>query len=384
VPKRTLPKPTLSRRTLFLTLSAVLVLGLAAGGLAYSIARKSVTVSVDGSAKHVNTFGGTVADVLAGQHIHIGPHDAVAPSLGASVHDGTRIAVSYGRPLRLTVDGKTSTYWTTDTNVSAALADLGQRFSAGAELSQSRSTFISRAGLNLVVHTPKQITLKVGATAPRKQTTTAVTVGQALRGLHVSLGANDVVNPRRTTRIDEGSTIVVTRVRVTLRPKIQAVGYGTVVRRDSHLYTDQTKVERAGTDGTDKVTYRVVRRNGKVVINRIVDRVHLKAPVSQVEVRGTKQRPATPAAPVMSSGNTVWDALAQCESGGNWADNTGNGYYGGLQFLQSTWLANGGGAYASLPSEASRDQQIAIATKVRDAAGGYGPWPACAASLGLL
>ena len=79
-----------------------------------------------------------------------------------------------------------------------------------------------------------------------------------------------------------------------------------------------------------------------------------------------------------------WDAIAACESGGNWAINTGNGYYGGLQFLQSTWLANGGGAYAPLPSQATREQQIAIATKVRDAAGGYGPWPACAASLGLL
>ena len=80
----------------------------------------------------------------------------------------------------------------------------------------------------------------------------------------------------------------------------------------------------------------------------------------------------------------MWDSLAQCESGGNWAINTGNGYYGGLQFLQSTWLAHGGGAYVSYPHLASREQQIAIAERVRDAAGGYSPWPACAASLGLL
>jgi uncharacterized protein YabE (DUF348 family) len=360
------------------------VLGLAAGGVAFSIARKSVIVSVDGSAKRVNTFGGTVADVLDSQHITVGPHDAVAPSPGASIHDGTRIAVSYGRPLKLTVDGRERTYWTTDTSVNEALADLGQRFSAGAELSQSRSTFISRAGLNLVVHTPKRITLKVGRTSPRKRTTTGVTVGQALRDLHVSMGSHDVVSPRRARRIDDGTQIVVTRVRVALRPKTQPVGYGTVVRHDSHLYTDQTKIMRAGREGTDKVTYRVVRRNGKVVINRVVDRIELRAPLPQVEVRGTKPRPAATTPPVTSSGNTVWDELAQCESGGNWADNTGNGYYGGLQFLQSTWLANGGGAYASLPSQASREQQIAIATRVRDAAGGYGPWPACAASLGLL
>ena len=80
----------------------------------------------------------------------------------------------------------------------------------------------------------------------------------------------------------------------------------------------------------------------------------------------------------------VWDSLAQCESGGNWAINTGNGYYGGLQFSLSTWAAYGGGAYAQYPNEATREEQIAIATKVRDANGGsYGSWPACAASLGL-
>ena len=76
----------------------------------------------------------------------------------------------------------------------------------------------------------------------------------------------------------------------------------------------------------------------------------------------------------------MWDALAQCESGGNWAINTGNGYYGGLQFNLGTWQAYGG---TGLPSQASRETQIAIATKLRDASGGYGAWPGCSAKLGL-
>ena len=69
----------------------------------------------------------------------------------------------------------------------------------------------------------------------------------------------------------------------------------------------------------------------------------------------------------------------KCESGGNWATNTGNGYYGGLQFSLGTWQAYGG---SGLPSNASRETQIAIATKVRNASGGYGAWPACAAVAG--
>lgn len=73
---------------------------------------------------------------------------------------------------------------------------------------------------------------------------------------------------------------------------------------------------------------------------------------------------------------TGWDAVAQCESGGKWSINTGNGYYGGLQFSESTWLAYGGGAYARTANLASQSQQIAIAEKVL-AGQGAGAWPSC-------
>lgn len=75
----------------------------------------------------------------------------------------------------------------------------------------------------------------------------------------------------------------------------------------------------------------------------------------------------------------TWDALAQCESGGNWATNTGNGYTGGLQFSPTTWAAYGGTGSAA---DASREQQIAVAENVH-AAQGWGAWPSCAAQLGL-
>ena len=77
-----------------------------------------------------------------------------------------------------------------------------------------------------------------------------------------------------------------------------------------------------------------------------------------------------------------WDRLAQCESGGNWAINTGNGYYGGLQFSGQTWSAFGGGQYAPTANQATREQQIAVAEKIL-ASQGWGAWPACSASLGL-
>ncbi|MFD5052180.1 resuscitation-promoting factor protein RpfA [Streptomyces tendae] len=95
---------------------------------------------------------------------------------------------------------------------------------------------------------------------------------------------------------------------------------------------------------------------------------------------------AAVAAPLMAAGNasaataSEWDAVAQCESGGNWSINTGNGYYGGLQFSASTWAAYGGTQYASSADQASKAQQIEIAEKVL-AGQGKGAWPVCGTGL---
>ncbi|MGC0331498.1 LysM repeat protein [Streptomyces sp. SAI-170] len=95
---------------------------------------------------------------------------------------------------------------------------------------------------------------------------------------------------------------------------------------------------------------------------------------------------AAVAAPLMAAGNasaataSEWDAVAQCESGGNWSINTGNGYYGGLQFSASTWAAYGGTQYAATADQASKSQQIEIAEKVL-AGQGKGAWPVCGVGL---
>ena len=98
-----------------------------------------------------------------------------------------------------------------------------------------------------------------------------------------------------------------------------------------------------------------------------------KAPKS---IPARKQKPAP--APVVATGS-VWDQLAKCESGGNWAINTGNGFYGGLQFTLSSWKATGGSGY---PHQASREEQIMRAEKLL-AMQGWGAWPACSAKIGL-
>ncbi|MEV7284185.1 transglycosylase family protein [Streptomyces sp. NPDC093252] len=95
---------------------------------------------------------------------------------------------------------------------------------------------------------------------------------------------------------------------------------------------------------------------------------------------------AAVAAPLVAASNasaataSEWDAVAQCESGGNWAINTGNGYFGGLQFSASTWAAFGGTQYAATADRATKAQQIEIAEKVL-AGQGKGAWPSCGVGL---
>lgn len=113
----------------------------------------------------------------------------------------------------------------------------------------------------------------------------------------------------------------------------------------------------------------------KITFSTAARRSLAAAAISGVALGG-----AALAAPAANAASTsTWNALAQCESGGNWAANTGNGFYGGLQFTLSTWQANGG---TGMPNQASSSQQISVAERVL-ASQGWGAWPACSAKLGL-
>ncbi|HWS35397.1 MAG TPA: transglycosylase family protein [Actinoplanes sp.] len=88
------------------------------------------------------------------------------------------------------------------------------------------------------------------------------------------------------------------------------------------------------------------------------------------------------AAPASAARQVNWDVVAKCESGGRWNINTGNGYYGGLQFSRSTWKANGGGKYAATANKATKAEQIKVANKLH-AKRGLSPWPTCGKKPGV-
>ncbi|WP_380281745.1 transglycosylase family protein [Kitasatospora purpeofusca] len=132
--------------------------------------------------------------------------------------------------------------------------------------------------------------------------------------------------------------------------------------------------ETAASTTTDSST---TGTTGTARRNRVRMAVVAGAALAALPVAGLVTATSAAAAPASS-----WDAVAKCESGGNWGISTGNGYYGGLQFNPSTWRAYGGTAYAPQAHQASREQQISVAEKVL-AKQGPGAWPVCSGKAGL-
>ena len=365
-------------RTALIALVTAVVLALAGTTYGYNALSNSVTVSLDGEPREVTSMAGTVGEVLDAEGIEVGEHDQVVPSVDETVTEGSAISVRFGRPLEVTLDGEEQTYWTTATDVGSALEDVGLRVS-GADLSVSRGGSIDRGGLSLEVVTEKTLKVKIADKKLKTHKVAALTARDALTQLGVKIDKHDKIKPGGQAELEDGDKIVYTDVRVvTKRVKNEAIDFTTVEREDSSKLEGQTSVVRSGEKGLRDVTYRITYRNGELVARKVLKQEVLDSPLSAIVSVGTKE--AAPAAN-FAGGGTVWDSLAQCESGGNWAINTGNGYYGGLQFNLGTWQSYGGTGY---PHQASRETQIAVATRLRDANGGsYGSWPSCASQLGL-
>jgi uncharacterized protein YabE (DUF348 family) len=358
--------------------TTALTLALVAGVLGFvALTHKTVTLSLDGRTEQVSTGADTVADVLSAQGIDVGRHDLVVPALNTALDDGARIAVRFGRPLDLVLDGDQTRHWVTATDVNTALHQLGLRL-GDARLSTSRGASIDRSGMRLNVVTPKRITYAVGAAKPTHAKVAALTVAQALKMQGVHVDANDQVKPGLGKLVDKRDRITVTRVRVATNKVTESIPFETQSTSDDSMYKGEQTVVRAGRAGHRDVTYKLRYENGRLVGRHVVAVRNVVQPVAALVKVGTKEKEVVPTTSSYSSGSSVWDAIAACESGGNWAANTGNGYYGGLQFNLGTWQSYGG---SGLPSENSREQQIAIAEKVRAASGGYGAWPNCGAGF---
>ena len=353
-----------------------LLLALAfAGGFAVAM-HKTLTLSVDGSPMTVSTMKSRVIDVVRENGFTVDDHDELYPAADQPVHQSDTIVLQRGRPLQVSVDGGQSKQaWTTALTVDEALKQLSIRDAAPA--AASRFSRVPLAGMALSLVSAKKVHIVDGGVASDRRLA-APNVGLLLAAAGAPLEQGDKVVPPASTPVTEGMKIVVTRIRmldVTARIPLPPRAYRI---QDPTMNMSRHVVEIPGTTGTQDVTFVVSTVNG-VETGRWPVKNEIVAPARPSVLR-VGAKPGTYVPPVLDG--ATWDALSACESGGNWAINTGNGFYGGVQFNQSTWERHGGLHYAPRADLATREEQIAIAEVTR-ARQGWGAWPVCSVRAGV-
>ncbi|ASO18318.1 uncharacterized protein YabE (DUF348 family) [Actinoalloteichus hoggarensis] len=369
----------MKRRTL-LRAMVIAVLAILISGSGTAIAMdKAVAITVDGERQSIRTFATTVAGALASAGFEAGAHDAVAPSVDTAVADGSSIVLKRGRLLTLQINRETEEAWTQALTLGEALEELGMRVDDD-EMSLPRDTPIPLEGLSVELDISKLVQIVDGGGEMMQLATNEHTVGDLLAAEGLALEDEDSVTPSLDTELENGLLIEITRTRTEEETEEREIPFEIQEEDDPELPVGETEIDEEGVPGIELVTYRVVTVNGEQTERTEISAETITEPEPRKVRNGTKE-PEVP-----DVGDTeVWERLAQCESTGNWQIVSANGlYYGGLQFSLPTWNAYGGGEYATYPNEASKEQQIAVAIKLRDANGGrYNSWPHCASQLGL-
>lgn len=353
---------------------------------------KTIAVAIDGQSQSVSTRAATVADVLKDSQIELDSRDVVSPALDAAIADGEAIEIKRNKSVQVNIDGVDRVVHTTGLTVADVLAQLD--VDAKSNIEQSANLELAALSAPIDISTPKAVNIKVDGKT-KKLETTVPTVSDALIEAKIKLGKKDELSVKPATAITDGLDIKVTRIETKKVTETEKISHQTKTVKNAKALEGTKKVTTKGIDGERTLTYTVTLRDGKEVAKDLDTKtVTTKAITEEISV-GTKAKPKPAKTEAKSNSSSskkatktpanvsgAWAALAKCESGGNWSINTGNGYYGGLQFSASSWRGAGGGKYAALPHQATPAQQIATAENLRKN-GGWGHWPSCSRKLGL-
>jgi len=370
-----------------------------------------LTLTIDGQRRQIWTTATTVEDALA----ELG-QDPSSFKLSANRSrqipmNGLAVTAATLHAVTLTNRGaRSERISSAATTVGGLLRDQGITLAAADRVTPAPKTRLTD-GAKITVVTLPTVRLAVGTAPASKQIAEGRTVGDLLAAAKVKLGPDDTVVPAAATRVKDGMKVAVTRIRFTTTTRTEPVAQpADEQQNDGSLAAGTSTVVQQGQPGSVEITYRTRVTNGKAGAPRELSRRTVTDSLPTISKVGTKAAPApqpaapvaaapaparaaatvaraaqpapppapasTPApapAPATGSSGVNWDAIANCESTNNWSINTGNGYYGGLQFDIGTWLSNGGGQYAPRADLATKDQQIAIAERVY-ASRGLSPW----------
>lgn len=351
---------------------------LVVGGVTVAANKKDVVIDLNGDQIALATLSGDVNGALEAAGIAVADGDIVQPAPSTKLNNNETITVRTVKNVAVVIDGKEKLVKTNAVTVGemvsqldsigAAIKALGLSAPADAKLTQS--------GMSVDVTTPKIVSITDGGKTSYVSLA-AATVKDALEAKGIELQPHDRVSPDLESPVATNMKINIDRVTIDDIQSKEAYDEEPTFVDDPNVMQGIESVVEEGTPGEREVTRRITKVNGVESANDVVSENVLVPAKPATISRGTK----VSRVPAVADGS-VWDELAQCESTGNWAINTGNGFHGGLQFTPQTWLAYGGGEYAPYAYMATREEQIAVAKKVQ-ASQGWGAWPACTAKMGL-
>lgn len=372
---KTFPSAALRRALLGLGTAAVIAVGALA-----ATSGSAAEVHADGELHEVRVKDGTVADALDAAEIELAFADDVQPDLDTEVDRGLRIVVTRAITVDVVVDGNepvTVTAPVASVDGAVRLAGLDGLKEEGAVATPTWHDPVEDGDV-ITIQRPVEVVLEVDGDEVTV-VTLAAQVEHLLQLHQVELGPDDLVTPAVWAPLRADQTITIQRVEYVEDIEEVVLEHDEVRRNTSSLDRGRTRVDEDGRDGLRVDTYEVTLVDGEETERELLDSEVVTEPRDRVVLVGTRV-PAPPAAPAAATGgSSVWDRLAQCESSGNWQANTGNGYYGGLQFLPATWRSVGG---SGLPHQASKSEQIHRA-QILQQRSGWGQWPACSRRLGL-
>jgi uncharacterized protein YabE (DUF348 family) len=248
---------------------------------------KQVTLVIDGETTTVGTFAASVGELLTGSDVQVGPHDRVAPGMGASLSDGMSIRVLHAKEITVVLNGRARTVFVTGSTVDDVLEHINVRLRQGDRVEPSRGAPIEEGDV-IVYREAVQVRLSIEG-RDRRIITNAPTIAYLLDSMGVVLKGKDRVVPAPDEGLAGGMRINVIRVEVRLLTEHADIPFGTDVVYSDRYIEGQRVLDRAGVPGLQELTYRVRVENGDEMARDLIDRRVLRAPVDQVLVVGTRE-----------------------------------------------------------------------------------------------
>jgi len=335
-----------------------------------------VIISHDGVEQTVPSREPTVGTLLARLHLTLNQGDVVEPSLAAHINqDQFRINIYRAVPVEI-VDGTQKTFTFSAATTPRAIAKQAglNLYAEDLPTTMPTANFISQGAIGETVNIKRSVPIGlILYGTPIATRSHSDTVGQMLAEKHIVLHKGDTVQPALNAPITSGQQVFVLHAGTKVVTSTQPIPVPVQTIDDPSLTTGTSAVRQQGAAGILLTTFEIDVKTG---IQKQLQSIQLQPPVPEIIARGT--------APVPVSSNLAnWlYKLRACESGGNYQDDTGNGYYGAYQFSLGTWERLG---YSGLPSSAPASvQDQAIVQNTNRSGGGLASQnPGCYYSTGI-